>query len=650
MPKPTALREGEYYLPSLGIRVTPARRFAFFAGVDALLVVASLALALILRFEGNVPAEYAASLPVFIPVAVGSTLALLFAFGVYRIAWSYVGLRDVGRVAAAVAGSTAVLFGIVQVLQLARAGPAFPRSVPIIQASILFCAISAFRLSKRAALLLRGDRLAADGKRTLLIGAGDAGAQVLDSIRMTGAPHNVLGFLDDDPLAQRTSIHGARVRGRVDQLTMIARREGAECVIICSASATSTLVHRVLALARAAGIADVRIVPPLSELVDGRVSISATREVRLEDLLGRDPVTISERDLAGLIQGRRILVTGAAGTIGSELCRQIAAYGPARLVALDVDESRLHDLVVDLRHLSPKLDVREALVDVRDMDELDETMHSELPQIVFHAAAFKHVPMMEKYPLHALEANVLGTLNAATAAEECGCETFVLISTDKAVEPSSVMGASKRLAEIVLFSRTASSSPRRMVRTAVRFGNVIGSRGSVIPTFERQLAAGGPLTVTHPEVERFFMMTSEAVSLVLQAAALGDDGDIFVLEMGKPVRILDVAREFVRLHGHEPDRDVAIVFTGLRPGEKLVEKLHYPEERLVPTAHPRLMRTRSRPEPDAEALLGLVRDIVARRDAPSARTLLRSRFPELATASEGVAVSTAAPPGRGLSR
>lgn len=632
--------------------VTPARRLAFFLGLDAAITAGSIALATLLRFDGHIPAAHLATLPVWIGLGVVSTILLLYTSGVYRVSWGHVGLRDIARVAFAVAGVTALVEVLIQGAYLLQPGyPALPRSIPILSAPILFCALSAFRLSKRAYLIMRGKRMTTVGKRTLLVGAGDPGAQVLESIHESGAAYHVVGFVDDDQLAQRTSIHGVRVLGRVDALPSLARRLGVSAVIICPTTATGPFVQRVLHLTREAGVLDVRIVPPMNELVDGRVTINATREVRLEDLLGRETVHIDHEDVGALFDGKRVLVTGAAGTIGSEISRQIATYKAKRLVVLDVDESRLHDLGMDLRHSNPTLDVSEAFVDVRNMDEVEEMMHVEKPDIVLHAAAYKHVPMMEKYPLHALEANVLGTLNVATAAEDAGCQRFVLISTDKAVEPSSTMGASKRLAEIALFSRAGSTTHKQMTRCAVRFGNVIGSRGSVIPIFERQLKAGGPLTVTHPDIERFFMMTSEAVSLVLQAAALGTDGEIYILEMGKPVRILDVAREFIRLHDMKPGVDIEIVFTGLRPGEKLYERLHYPEERLSPTRHPRLMKTHSVIDRDAEAMIAQVRSIVGARDPPAAKAFLVQRFPTLdAAQTRTVQVESVATQEHGVQR
>lgn len=623
----------------MGVRVTAARRLAFFIGLDALLVLASFAVAVLLRFDGAPPLALATSFLFTALVSMLTTLIALHVLGVYRLAWSFIGLRDIARVAIAVGIGTLFTGVVVQVSHALGDLAGFPRSVVLIASPVAFCALSGFRLAKRGVSLITGRRQTEQGVTTLLVGAGDAGAQVLRSIQGTRAPYRVVGFLDDDPLAHGTSIDGVRVLGPVSDLAVHVDAHHVEALVVCVASATGPFVQKVVRLAREAEVKTLRIVPPLAEIVGGHVTIQSTREVKLEDLLGREAVKIDAEQVSTLLAGKRVLVTGGAGTIGSELCRQIARFAPASLTILDVDETRLHDLALDLERGNETLTIRQALVDVRDPQSVSEVFAAERPEVVFHAAAYKHVPMMERFPLAALEVNVLGTANVADAAEACGCARMVLISTDKAVEPSSVMGASKRLAEVVLFGTVSEGRRARngsggaaMIRSAVRFGNVIGSRGSVIPTFERQLKNGGPLTVTHPEMERFFMMTSEAVSLVLQAAAFGEGGEVFVLDMGKPVRILDVAREFIRLSGLEPGKDVQIQITGLRPGEKLTEILSYPDEILRSTRHPRVLQTRARVDREAEEVLLSARGLVASRDAEKAVAYLRGRFPTLASA------------------
>ena len=622
------------------MQVTPRRRLAFFVGVDVFLVSASILLALILRLDSAPSLDTLRAMPVVATAMLSVTTLTLYALGVYQLSWAFMGLRDIARVAVAVVIATIAMGVSAQAIHLFTPLSAFPRSAVVIQAPVTFCALAGFRLSKRAFMHARGQRVATKrGSPTLLVGAGESGAQVLRSIQTTGAPYAVRGFLDDDPLARGTTIHGARVLGPINEMETLVERYRIETIIICKASATSEFVQDVVHRAKAANVPTVRIIPSLSELVDGQVSISTTRDVKLEDLLGRDSIKVNTDDVRAFLAGKRVLVTGGAGTIGSELCRQIARFEPSRLVIVDVDETRLHDAAVDLRQEHPRLIVHQALVDVREALDMRALFASERPEIVFHAAAYKHVPMMEMYPLAALEANAVGTANTIDAAESVGTERFVLISTDKAVEPSSVMGATKRLAEMVLFG-TPPPAASRMVRSAVRFGNVIGSRGSVIPTFERQIRQGGPLTVTHPDMTRFFMMTSEAVSLVLQAASMGEGRDIYVLDMGKPVRILDVAREFIRLHGHEPDGGaIKIQFTGLRPGEKLFEVLTYAGERPLPTRHPRVTRVDAGELAPPPQLLDTVRGLIEDRDPAAAHAYLRHLFPTILEA-EAVANAT----------
>lgn len=614
-------------------RVTPARRLTFFLGVDFALVAISALAAALLRFDGSLPPgtsrEYAAG-----ALSMGFlTVACALGLGAYRAAWSYFGLRDIARVGAAVLAATALALLGILALRGAGVSPTPSLGAAIIQAPIAFCAVSGFRLSKRAArLMLRGASLPSYGQRTLIIGAGAEGDQVLKSILETpdDAPFHVVGIVDDDPLARGTSIHGVRVLGPIAELERHLVATKAEVVIICIRRADRALVQHIMRTTRDVGIRKVRIVPSLTELVDAKISLASTRAVSLDDLLGRDPVQIDLESVQGMLSGKTALVTGGAGTIGSELCRQIARFGVRKLVVVDVDETRLHDLALELAHVAPDVQVVQALVDVRSRGALDALFAEHQVNVVYHAAAYKHVPMMEKWPLSALDVNVLGTANVATSAQQHGVERFVLVSTDKAVEPSSIMGASKRLAELVVFG-----TPRKGMRIeAVRFGNVLGSRGSVLPTFEAQLRRGGPLTVTHPEVERYFMMTSEAVQLVLQASVMGSDREVFVLDMGKPIRILDVAREFVRLNGLEPGRDIEIKITGLRPGEKLSEVLHYDHEPLRSTAHPRIFQTSVHVAPQHAATLAAARELVETGDHEAARRYFRDTFPSLSGATD----------------
>lgn len=615
------------------VSVTPLRRLAFFIAADLVLAASAMVAAAALRFEGSIPTEHARGVIVLAATAALATVVVQSAFGAYRVSWSFVGLRDVAGIGRVTILATAALLTVGELGVRLGLFEAYSRAAILIQAPLAFCLLAAFRLLKRLTRLLAHE-VDPGASDALIVGAGDAAEQILKSILTDRRSKvRVLGLLDDDRLSHGMSIHGVRVLGPLSEIGEHLRSSGAKTVIICIAAASGRLVRDVVEGARSAGVTDVRIVPPLAEIADGKVTLMATREVRLEDLLGREAITIDTSGLRSLLAGRAVLVTGAAGTIGSELCRQVARFQPATLFCLDVDESRLHDLAHELKRLAPGVEIQETLIDVRDRPSLEELFALQKIDVVFHAAAYKHVPMMERFPIAALDVNVLGTATLAEVAEAAACSRFVLVSTDKAVEPSSLMGASKRLAELVLFS--SGKAGGRMVRSAVRFGNVIGSRGSVIPTFERQLAQGGPLTVTHPDMERYFMVTSEAVSLVLQAAALGEGNEIFVLDMGRRVRILDVAQDFIRMHGLEPGKDIKIEFTGIREGEKLVEILHYEEERLRATAHPRIQRVIAAPGAGAESILAPVRELVRARDAKGARALFHAHFPSLHPSLEG---------------
>lgn len=611
-------------------RVTPARRLSFFVGIDLLLVLGSVAASVSLRFEGSPPIGTAFTYA----WGAGLTGALFvltsFALGTYRASWSFIGLRDVARVAAAVLLATGASMGAILALRGLGVTPTPSLAVTLIQAPISFWALSGFRMLKRVGrLMFRGRSMPERSRVALIVGAGTAGAQVLKSIQESDASLRVAGILDDDRLAWNTSIHGVRVLGPIAHLERHLAQTRATTIIISIAGAKSAFVRDIVLTARRLDVHNVRIVPTPAELIDGSPTLAKTREVTMNDLLGRDPVEIDLQGVREALAGKCVLVTGGAGTIGSELCRQISRFKPRELVILDTDETRIHDLALELRETVPDVPVVQALVDVRDEAGLDEIFRRHAVNVVFHAAAYKHVPMMEMWPLAALDVNVRGTQNTLAAAQRHGSERFVLISTDKAVEPSSVMGASKRLAELALFG----SSGHAMRVAAVRFGNVLGSRGSVLTIFERQLRQGGPLTVTHPEIERYFMMTSEAVQLVLQASILASSRDVFVLDMGKPVRILDVAREFIRLHGLEPERDVPIVITGVRAGEKLSESLHYSDETLSSTDHPRIFTAIVRVTPTTTALLDDVHKILAHRDPAEAKRFLTRTFPSLDPAS-----------------
>ena len=469
---------------------------------------------------------------------------------------------------------------------------------------------------------------AAPRKPVLLVGAGRAGVLAVREIQGRGDMDiEPIGFVDDDPLKQGMVIHGVKVLGTTDDLPALARQLPVDHVILTIAQADPNHLRRIAEICRRERLR-VRTIPGLYELLQGQVAISRFRDVRVEELLGRDPVRLDVGELERFLSDRRVLVTGAGGSIGSELARQIARFSPASLLLLDRAESALFEIDRELRALWPQLDPRPLVADVGDEGRLRRLFAEHRPEVVFHAAAHKHVPLMESHVGEAVRNNVLATRGLGKLAAEAGTEALVLISTDKAVRPTSVMGASKRLAELVIQDLDARYAGTRFL--AVRFGNVMGSAGSVLEIFRRQIAEGGPLTVTHPEMTRYFMTIPEAAQLVLQAGAMGEGGEIFVLDMGEPVRIVDLARKMIALSGFAPGREIGIAFTGLRPGEKLAEELGLDDERIAKTRHPKIFIGKLSPYPaeTVEQALTALATLVEAGDDGALRTLLSELIPE----------------------
>jgi FlaA1/EpsC-like NDP-sugar epimerase len=430
-------------------------------------------------------------------------------------------------------------------------------------------------------------RTTGKNKRALIIGAGDAGALVVRELQKSSQLNlTPVGFLDDDPAKQKHAIYGVTVIGKVVDLAAAIDQHGIDEVIIAVPSATGHLVRTVNDVCRLKGIPS-RTMPGIYELIGGKVSVNRLREVDITDLLRREPVRVNDEAVGAALEQKRVLVTGAGGSIGRELCRQIARRNPSELVLLGHGENSIFEILIELQQDYPELILSPVIADIRNTERLTQIFQSHQPQVVFHTAAHKHVPLMEANVVEAVTNNVFGTRNVVQAALDHNVERFVLISTDKAVRPSSVYGATKRLAEMLVLE-AAHESKRAF--TVVRFGNVLGSRGSIIPKFKNQIANGGPVTITHPDMYRFFMTIPEAVYLVLQAASMENGGETFVLNMGEPVRILDLAEDLIRLSGLEPHRDISISYTGIRPGEKLTEELWDEGTPLVPTLHPDISR------------------------------------------------------------
>ncbi len=510
--------------------------------------------------------------------------------GLYRGMWTFASLSDLKRVVRVVAASLIALlvFAVVQ-----REAPV-PRSILLLHPVLLLVLMAGGRAAWRT---WKEYRLYGNGKHAgtpvVVVGAGTAGAMLVRELGRS-LEWNVVALVDDDPGKWGLELSGCRVEGGTDKLAEVLGRWGARHVILAIPSAKAPALRRVTESATRAG-ALLFTVPGLSELMSGRVAINMMRPVEIEDLLGRESVRIDNQDVQAMLTGKAILVTGAGGSIGSELCRQLAKFSPARLVLLESSEFALYTIEQWFAEHRPEVPIVALAGDVRDAARLHEVFGRWQPHVVFHAAAYKHVPLMEVgNAWQAVRNNVLGTLQVAQCAARHGAERFVLISTDKAVNPTNVMGATKRLAEMVCEVLHCAGGRTRF--EMVRFGNVLGSTGSVIPKFHEQISRGGPVTVTHPEITRYFMSIPEAAQLVLQAAAMGQGGEVFVLDMGEPVRIVDLARNMIRLSGFT-EEEIAIEFTGLRPGEKLYEELLADSEQTLETPHAKLRIARSRPVP-----------------------------------------------------
>lgn len=562
--------------------------FAF----DLCAVSAAWLLAYVIRFNGPVPAEFWNSgLHALFWVLV--IYGLMFrGYGLYRGMWVFASLPDLVRIAKAVCvGALAVVIASA----LLQPKPVVPRSVLLVSPMLLFLAMGGSRALYRAAKeFYRYGGLVGQGKPVLVLGAGTAGANLVRELKRSGE-WRLVGLLDDDPVKQGRELYGYRVLGPIGDLQKISSGLKVEHVIIAVPSASVEAHRRIATLCVRAGV-KAMVLPALTPLTQGQAFLSRVRQIDLEDLLGRDPVMIDTVHVQALLRNRVVMVTGAGGSIGSELCRQILRFGPAQLVAFDISEFAIYRLNEELRDRYPEVSLVPVIGDAKDSLLLDQVMARYTPHIVFHAAAYKHVPLMEEVNAwQAVRNNVLGTYRVARAAIRHEVRHFVLISTDKAVNPTNVMGASKRLAEMACQALQQMSS--RTQFETVRFGNVLGSAGSVIPKFQQQIAKGGPVTVTHPEITRFFMTIPEASQLVLQASSMGQGGEIFILDMGEPVKIVDLARDLIRLYGFTEEQ-IRIAFTGLRPGEKLYEELLADDETTTRTPHPKLRIAKAREVPD----------------------------------------------------
>lgn len=594
---------------------------------DLLLIVLSVLGSYALRFElGNFFFFYLPSAYWMAGAALIIKPLVYYFFGLYRRMWIYASIREALMVVAASVTASALLAATMIALTSFRLFVGFPRSVLIIDFFLSVFAAGGLRFTLRLLAESRINQTIQEGaglrqpQKVLIVGAGDAGALVVRELQKNPQLNLIpIGFLDDNPAKQRQQIYGVPVVGTLSDLEKVIDQTRAQQVIIAIPSAAGRVVRLVADACRAKGV-PFRTMPGIYELLGGTVSVSRLREVDITDLLRRNPVQIDESLVGATLSGKVVLITGAGGSIGRELCRQVARWGPSELILLGHGENSIFEALMELRENFPSLLFRPVIADVRDYGRIRNVFLRHRPEIVFHAAAHKHVPLMELNVEEAVTNNVLGTMNVVSAALESGVERLVMVSTDKAIRPANIMGATKRLAEMIVLDAARRSGRSYSV---VRFGNVLGSRGSVVPLFKRQIARGGPVTVTHPEMRRYFMTIPEAVHLVLQASAMGEGGETFVLNMGEQIRILDLAEDLIRLSGLEPGKDIEIVFTGIRPGEKLSEDLWDEGVPIERTEHPEIFRVNSEtPELSGEELRSLVEQVLRLAQEGDTHTLI----------------------------
>ena len=614
--------------------------------IDALLLSAAWSSAWLLRFNFEIPAEGMGLLIRGLPLVVVIKIIIFSFFSLYQGMWRYTGIGDLFNVIKSTSVSSVL---IVSLILFSHDFAGFSRSIPIIDWALTIIFISGCRLAMRlyfsadfmgtsigvnmskffTARRERKDR----SKNILIIGAGDCGEMIYREIRdNTSLNYHVVGFIDDDPAKIGMKIHGIRVLGTTGELNAICSKLMVFEAIIAIPSANSDQMRNIVSNCKEGGVS-FKTVPGMGELIDGKVTVRAIRDVAYSDLLGREVIQLEEERIGGYLENSRVLVTGAGGSIGSELCRQICRFGPARVVLFERAESPLYEIEMELKGSFPGVEIIPLLADVCDRNQLSQAFAVFQPQVVFHAAAYKHVPMLELQPWRAVKNNIIGTRNVIEISTDYSVDRFVFVSTDKAVRPASVMGASKRVAERLVQCQNGFglSGPRFVI---VRFGNVVGSAGSVVPLFQKQIERGGPVTVTHPEVQRYFMTIPEASQLILQAAAMGQGGEIFILDMGTPIKIVDMAHDLIRMSGIEPDADIKIDYIGLRPGEKLYEELKTEGEGIVPTSHKKIMALRG--EAYDEALLNGNIDELARladkQDACEIKSKLQQIVPDYSPA------------------
>ncbi|NOU88995.1 NAD-dependent epimerase/dehydratase family protein [Paenibacillus sp. LMG 31460] len=544
------------------------------------LIWLSIFIAYLLRFDWHIPPTYLTQCLEYAAVSMIVGAASLIYFKMYRRVWEYASIGEVISIIKAVLATCTLSYLIICLLH----EPRVPFSIYIRVVENMILIIGASRFLWRV-VRDKYYKKKTNQRQALIIGAGDCGILIAKELKFNpNSPVYPVAFIDDDPSKYKHLVMGIPVLGARNEIIRIAEDYEIEEIIIAMPSVSKIDISEIIDICKHTK-AKMKIIPRINDLIEGKVTINAIRDVQVEDLLGRDPINIDLEGVANYVQDKVVLVTGAGGSIGSELCRQIAPFNPRRLILLGHGENSIYGIEKEIHRLFPSLKIEPVIADVQDKERMEDVFRNFQPKVIFHAAAHKHVPLMERNPAEAIKNNVFGTRNVAECAHQFKAERFVLISTDKAVNPTSVMGATKRIAELIIQSLDRVSQTKFV---AVRFGNVLGSRGSVIPHFKEQIALGGPVTVTHPEMVRYFMTIPEAVQLVIQAGAFAKGGEVFILDMGDPVKIVDLATDLIRLSGFEPGVDIEINFTGMRPGEKLYEELLLNEEGIGNTTHDRI--------------------------------------------------------------
>lgn len=590
-------------------KTTKFKRRAFFLFADIILISFSMYVSFWIRFDGNIPENYIINLKYYILLALAIKLLSILYFGQYNIFWRFFSLRNLVKLSNAIVLSSLVLGLMLFFLRIYEPFIGFPRSVVLLDFIFTLGFLGTIRISKRAVQEFR-IRIQGQNKgdiRVLIIGAGSAGEQICrEMLTQKNSKYFPVGYIDDDPAKKGVNIHGIKVLGSRKDIPHKLRTHRINEVLVALPSADSKEIKEIVKIIRDSNHGSkIKILPGLANLMDGNVTLSDIQEIKIEDLLGREPVHINFDKIRDFLACRRVLITGAGGSIGTELSIKVQQFKPASLGLLEIDETELYNLMNKLETRYSK--IVPLLGNINDAVKMRAIFQTFQPEIIIHAAAYKHVPMLEDFPEEAVKTNVAGTKIMADLAIEFGTEKFIYISTDKAINPTSIMGSTKRIGEELLRILNGKNGARFI---CVRFGNVLGSRGSVIQLFKDQIKRGGPVTVTHADMKRYFMAIPEAVLLVLEASAIGEGGEAYVLDMSNPINIVDLAREMIKLSGHKPDVDIPIVYSGIRPGEKLFEELLSAEEGSEPTEHPNIFRVRNSEEKNEKELMAKIDHLV----------------------------------------